>query len=104
MNDESTPASSSKTAVGAAAAAGLLEGLARDALVTGAVLFGLITSVAGATSGEPAWVAAGLSVGVVGLVLPFVALGRKWSVGRTWLVLAGVLAAEVATMTLIWTS
>jgi hypothetical protein len=97
------PRTPSRTAVGAAVAAGVLEGLARDAMVTGAVLFSLITLVAGLTSEDLVVLALGLSTGLVGMVLPVVAVGRRWSVGRTWLVLIGILLADVAMMTLIWT-
>ena len=85
------------------AAAGLFEGFVRDAAVNGAVLLSLIVVVAGFLTGDPALIAVGVVVGGAGIVLPWTAVGRKWSIPRTWWTVLGVLVADVASLWVMWT-
>ncbi|MFN8194623.1 MAG: hypothetical protein U0R80_10120 [Nocardioidaceae bacterium] len=73
-----------------------------DLLLNGAVFFSLITVIAGVLTREPAWVALGVVVGLAGMALPWYAMARKWRDSRAWLVAAGVLVVEIATMAVIW--
>lgn len=84
------------------ALAALAEGIVRDAFVVGAVLFSLVVTVMGATSGQPGWIVAGVVVGVIGTVLPFLALARRWPLRAQWAVLVGIVVAQVVMMTLFW--
>ena len=79
----------------------LVEGFVRQSMVSGAVLFSLIVAVMGATSGEVGWILGGLVAGVGGAILVFVAVAR-WSFGRQWAVLVGVVVLQCLLMTAYW--
>ena len=80
----------------------MAEGLVRDWLRNGTVLFGLIALGAGVSSGRPALVLVGTLVGVLGAVLPFVAVAKRWARSTQWLMVLVLLAAEVVVMWLAW--
>jgi hypothetical protein len=80
------------------------EGFLRDELMIGAVLFSVIVAVMGATSGDPAWAVGGVASGVAGTVLVLLAWRRRWSFGRQWAVILGVLLLQVAVMVVFWKS
>jgi hypothetical protein len=84
------------------AAAGLFEGFLRDALVNGAVLLSLIVVVAGFVTKVGAWTAVGLVVGGAGIVLPWLAVGRRWPILTTWTIVFGVFVVDLALLTLMW--
>jgi len=73
------------------ALAALAEGFLREAMITGAALFSVIAAVMGLTSGGTVWAIAGVASGVGGLGLLLVAVARRWSFGRQWAVILGVI-------------
>lgn len=79
----------------AKAAGGLLEGVARDWAVNGAVFFSLVVVVAGLFAGGTANVVIGLVIGITGIGLPWVAVGRRWPITRTWVAVFAVIVADV---------
>lgn len=85
-----------------AAAAALVEGFLRETFVWGAVLFSILAAVFGATSGEPAWAVSMVAAGIAGTVLVFWSIARKWSFGRQWAVLLGVLVVQIALIVVLW--
>ena len=80
----------------------LAEGLVRDWLRNGTVLFGLIALGAGVSSGRPTLVLLGTLVGALGAVLPFVAEAKRSGRSTQWLMVPVLLAAEVTVMWLAW--
>jgi hypothetical protein len=84
------------------AAAGLLEGFARDWAVNGAVLLSLITAVAGFFTGDAALIALGLVIGITGMGLPWLALGRRWPITRTWVTVFSVIVADAIALSVMW--
>jgi hypothetical protein len=84
------------------AAGGLFEGFLRDALVNGAVFLSLIVVVAGFLTKVPSWTIVGLAVGVPGIVLPWLAVGKRWPIPRVWMTLLGVYVVDLAALTLMW--
>ncbi|WP_405160189.1 hypothetical protein OG203_27625 [Nocardia sp. NBC_01499] len=78
------------------------EGFLRDQLFVGTVFFSIIVIVIGATSGSPAWMVGYIVAGVIGIALVAVALKRRWSLGRQWLVIIGVIIADVLLMAAFW--
>lgn len=83
------------------ALAALAEGFVRQSMVSGGVLFSLIVAIMGATSGEVGWIVGGVLAGVGGAILVFVAVAR-WSFGRQWAVLVGVVVLQCLLMTAYW--
>lgn len=78
------------------------ERLLRDTFVWGAVLFSIVAIIVGATSGSVAWAASMVVAGVAGIVLVFWALARRWTFGRQWVVLLGVLLVQILLIVLQW--
>ena len=77
--------------------------LALDGFVNAATLLSLVTVVAGFLTEGTVWWVVGLLVGVPGMVLPWLAAGRKWSVPTRWATVVAVIAADAVAMTLMWT-
>lgn len=88
----------------AGAVGGLFEGFLRDAMINGAVFFSLIVVVWGVLTQHPAGVVVGVVAGGIGIVLPWLALGRKWSASAQWTTVLAVLATDIAVMILLWVS
>jgi hypothetical protein len=86
------------------AAAGLFEGFVRDACVNGSVFLSLITVIAGFVTGDALWMVVGVLVGVPGIVLPWLSVGRKWAVPKMWATVLAVIVADLAALTLMWTT
>ncbi|HEV8557749.1 MAG TPA: hypothetical protein VGR06_15300 [Actinophytocola sp.] len=86
----------------APATAAFAEGFLRNELMVGAVLFSIIVIGIGATSGDPAWTIGCIVSGVAGMVLVGLAWRRRWSFGRQWAVIAGVLMLQIAAMVTFW--
>ncbi len=84
------------------ALAALAEGFLREALITGAVLFSVITFVIGATSGDPVWAVACIAAGIFGTVLVLLAVARHWAFGRQWAAILGVLLLQCVLMFAFW--
>jgi hypothetical protein len=84
------------------AAAGLFEGFIRDSLVNGAVLLSLIVVVAGFLTKVGAWSVVGLVVGGAGIVLPWLAVGKRWPILTTWMTVLTVVVVDLALLTLMW--
>jgi hypothetical protein len=84
------------------AAIALAEGFLRETFVWGAVAFSIIAAVVGATSGEPAWAVTMVAAGIAGTVLVFWSIAKKWSFGRQWAVLLGVLVVQIALIVVLW--
>jgi hypothetical protein len=87
-----------------AAAVALLEGLVRESFVWGAVASSLLAIVFGSTSGVLAWAVTMVVSGLAGMVLVFWSIARHWAFGRQWLVLLGVLVAQLVLMIALWLS
>ncbi|GAA3754407.1 hypothetical protein GCM10022225_43990 [Plantactinospora mayteni] len=85
-----------------AAALALAEGFLRETFVWGAVLFSLLAAVFGATGGDVAWMVPMIGSGVAGVVLVFWSIARRWSFGRQWLVLLGVVAVQIVLVVTFW--
>ncbi|MGX7825683.1 hypothetical protein ACTG9Q_11380 [Actinokineospora sp. 24-640] len=83
-------------------AAVIIEGLLRDSMVYGAVVFSIIVAVLGATSGDLPWAVAAIASGVLGIGLAVLTHLRRWSVGRQWAVLGAVVLVQVALMVFFW--
>lgn len=83
------------------ALAAIAEGFLREAMITGAALFSIIAAVMGVTSGGAAWAVAGVVAGVGGLGLLLVAVARRWSFGRQWAVILGVITFQVVLMVVL---
>ncbi|TDC49260.1 hypothetical protein E1212_18860 [Jiangella ureilytica] len=83
------------------ALASLAEDFARDSMIVGTATVSVLLAIGGALSGEAASVAAGLLVGLGGAALVLTAAGRKWPIGLQWLVIAAVLAADLAVLVLL---
>lgn len=94
----------SKAAVAGVVATSAIEYWLRESAVFAAVLFSLFVAVAGGGSGHPVWLPLGLSTGLAGMGLPFWAMGRQWSIGRTWLLLLGIFTVDTVVMLWIWQS
>ena len=88
----------------AAASAGLFEGFVRDAAVNGSVFLSLIVVVAGFVAPGAVWLVVGLVVGIPGIVLPWLSVGRRWRIPTVWMVVLAVIAADVAALVLMWTT
>ena len=80
----------------------VVGGLFVDELTNGAVFFSLILIVGAVFTQDPPGIALGLCVGLVGMVLPWLGVHRKWPDPTMTLVAVGVLAADAATAWLIW--
>ena len=80
----------------------LAEGFLRDALLTGAVLFSIITVWIGLTSSAAVWKITCVVFGVVGIALVLVAVARRWSFGRQWAVILAVFVLQVGLMIAVW--
>lgn len=76
----------------------LAEGLLRETMIVGAVLFSVIVALIGATSGHPGWMAGYLLAGVTGTVLVFLAIARHWKFARQWAAILGVFLLQCALM------
>lgn len=103
--DEAVTESERKQARGGfvrAAAAALAEGLLRETFVWGAVLFSILAAVFGATAGDIIWAVPMVISGVVGIVLVLWAIYRKWSFGKQWLVLLGVMLVQIVLIVALW--
>lgn len=85
-----------------AAAAALAEGLLREAFEWGAVLLSVLAVVFGATAGDILWAVPMVVSGVVGAALVFWAVYRKWSFGRQWSVLLGVMLVQIVLIVALW--
>ncbi|HEX6685986.1 MAG TPA: hypothetical protein VF062_24630 [Candidatus Limnocylindrales bacterium] len=85
-----------------AAAVALAEGLLREVFVWGAVLFSILAAGFGVTAGDVKWAVPMVASGVVGAVLVFWAIFRKWSFGRQWLVLLGVMLVQIVLIVVFW--
>lgn len=83
------------------AAAGLVEGLLRDGATNTAVLLSVILFVAGLVDGAMPWLVVAPVVGVVGTVLSFVSIRRRWPAARTWAVVSSVLVVDGLLLTVI---
>ncbi|MGH3763114.1 hypothetical protein [Actinophytocola sp.] len=86
------------------ALAALVEGYLRETMITGAVLFSVVAAVLGATSGVVAWAVGCVTAGVGGAALVLVAVARRWSFGRQWATVLGVLVLQLALMITRWTT
>jgi hypothetical protein len=86
------------------AAAGLFEGFVRDATVNGSVFLSLVVAVAGFLTKETGLIVLGLVVGIPGMVLPWLAVGRRWPIPRTWFTVFAVIVADAIALTLMWTT
>jgi hypothetical protein len=84
------------------AAIALAEGFLRETFVWGAVLFSILAAVFGATAGDVAWAVPMVAAGVAGIVLVFWSVARKWSFGRQWTVLLGVLLVQIVLIVVLW--
>lgn len=104
MDDSTDPRTLSKTAVAGLVATSAIEYWLRESTVFAAVLFSLIVGIAGLESGHPVWLPIGLSTALAGMGLPFWAMGRNWSIGRTWLLLLAILTVDTVVMLWIWQS
>lgn len=80
----------------------LAEGLLREAMVWGAVLFSVLAAVFGATAGDRVWAGPMIVSGLVGVALVLVSHWRKWSFGRQWLVLLGVTIVQIGLIVALW--
>ncbi|WP_067479640.1 hypothetical protein [Nocardia amamiensis] len=85
------------------AVAAFAEGFLRYELLVGAIFFSIIVTVIGATTDNPAWMSGYIAAGLIGIISVVVALRRRWSFGRQWAVIVGVLAADCVLMTVFWT-
>jgi hypothetical protein len=79
----------------AGALVGLAEGFVRDWVTNGVILLSLIVVVAGLVSMALPWVVLGPLVGLVGAAVGFASIAKRWPITRTWLVLVGVLVADI---------
>lgn len=84
------------------AAVAFAERFLRDTFVWGAVLFSIVAILVGVTSGSAAWAVPMAAAGVAGIVLVFWALARRWTFGRQWAVLLGVLLAQIVLVLVQW--
>lgn len=80
----------------------LSEGIARDRLFVAAAFCSVVVLALGVMSDYLAMMVAGIAVGVAGLVLVVLALGRKWSAGRQWLLIAALFAVNISMMVIAW--
>jgi hypothetical protein len=71
---------------------------------TAASCSSLITVIAGFVTTEPVWAAVGVVVGVPGIALPWLSVGRKWSIPTVWVSVSAVIVVDLATLTLMWTT
>ncbi len=83
----------------AARAAGALV---LDGLLNGAVFLSLITVIAGVLTKQATWIALAVAVGVAGMVLPWLAIARKWRDRRALLIALGVIVVQVAVLAVTW--
>lgn len=104
--DNSPESNRSKGAIArlmAWAVAAFAEGFLRFELLVGAIFFSIVVTVIGATTDNPVWMSGYIAAGFIGIVLVAVALKRRWSFGRQWAVIVGVLVADWILMTVFWT-
>ncbi|MEO5664107.1 MAG: hypothetical protein ABIR39_12555 [Nocardioides sp.] len=80
----------------------LIGGLFVDELARGAVFFSVIVFIAAVTTRNLPYLGLGVCVGIVGMVLPFVGMSRKWSDPVMAFVVSVVLVADAATLWLLW--
>jgi hypothetical protein len=80
----------------------VMQGLVLDALTNGAAFLSLIVLIAGVITKQPAWIALGVVVGLVGMVLPWTGMARKWSDPVMWAVAVPVIVIDLAVLTLMW--
>ena len=84
------------------ALAGLAEGFVRDWVTNATILLSLVTAVAGVVTGELPWVVLGPVVGVVGVVVGWRSIKKRWSVPVTWAALLAVLVVEVVLLVVMF--
>jgi hypothetical protein len=82
----------------------LAEGFLRNTFVWGAVLFSLVAIGSGVTAGDMAWAVPLVVSGVVGIALVFWSIARRWSFGRQWAVLLGVIIVQIVLIIVQWRS
>lgn len=85
-----------------AALAGLAEGLVRDWVTNATILLSLVTAVAGVVTGDLPWVVVGPVVGVVGALVGWTSIDKRWSIPLTWTSLVAVLALEVVLLVVMF--
>ena len=86
------------------ASAGLFEGFVRDAAVNSSVFLSLVVVVAGFVAPGAVWIPVGLLVGVPGIVLPWLSVGRRWRIPKVWVTVLAVIVADLAALVLMWTT
>ena len=79
-----------------------VQGFVLDAATNGAVFLSLVVLIAGVITKQPAWIAVGVVVGLVGMALPWTGLARKWSDPVMWAVALPVIVVDLAVLTLMW--
>ena len=80
----------------------VIGGLVLDSFVNGAVFLSLVTVIAGFVTKQPGWLALGLVVGGIGIVLPWVGVYRKWPEVRSLLIAAAVVVADLSALSAMW--
>jgi hypothetical protein len=85
-----------------AALAGLAEGFARDWVTNGTILLSIITAVAGVVTGNLPWVVLGPAIGILGVLVGWTSIKKRWSIPVTWAALLAVLAVEVVLLVVMF--
>ncbi|MCO1582349.1 hypothetical protein M8C13_42035 [Crossiella sp. SN42] len=80
----------------------LAEGFLRDWMIVGAVLFSVIVGFIGGSSGDVWWTVGCVVAAVAGVVLVLLAVARRWSFGRQWSIIVGVLTLQIVIMVVFW--
>jgi predicted PurR-regulated permease PerM len=80
---------------------GGIDSQLRPIVQTGALLFSVLTVIAGLVAEGWQWGVLGVAVGVPGIVLPYVARRKLWSAGRMWLLLAFIVVLDFGVMSAV---
>jgi hypothetical protein len=75
------------------------EDYLRQWVITGAVLLSVIFVFIGAFSTEIVWIAISVVAGIIGMLLPLLALIRRWAISKQWITSLTIIIVQCVLIT-----